>query len=93
MKGTSVHFCSVLARNLITPAPASWSLSSELLARSLMVPRPYTMASVFVRGSATERRSIRGAGKREREGERRDNMACISTFEGLLNLQNEAYQK
>ena len=67
-KDTSIHFCSVLARSLITPAPASWSLRSELLARSLMVPRPYTMASVFARASATERRSIRGPG--EREGER-----------------------
>ena len=50
----------MLARNVITPALASWSLRSELLAKSFTVPSPYTMASVSVRGSAVERRSVRG---------------------------------
>ena len=50
----------MLARSVITPALASWSLRSELLARSFTVPSPYTMASVSVRGSAVERRSVRG---------------------------------
>ena len=50
----------MLARSVITPALASWSLRSELLAKSFTVPSPYTTASVSVRGSAVERRSVRG---------------------------------
>ena len=75
-KITSVHFCNVLTRSVITPALASCSLRSELLARSFTVPSPYTMASVSVRGSAVERRSVRGptegerGGRRERGGEK-----------------------
>ena len=71
-KITSVHFRSVLARSVITPALASWSLRSKLLARSFTVPSPYTMASVSVRGSAVERRAVRGATEgRGKGGERR----------------------
>ena len=77
-KITSVHFCNVLARSVITPALVSCSLRSELLARSFTVPSPYTMASVSVRGSAVERRSVRGSmdgergGRREKGGEREE---------------------
>ena len=61
----------MLARSVITPALASCSLRSELLARSFTVPSPYTMASVSVRGSAVDRRSVRGSAEGER-GERRE---------------------
>lgn len=71
-KITSVHFCNVLARSVITPALVSCSLRSELLARSFTVPSPYTMASVSVRGSAVERRSVRGSMDGERGGRREE---------------------